>query len=231
MNNLLHEIHEIHFGDSDVFSVNPELENLSLHEQIAEIGQAAVFLKNNLYECIDLFGVKITSELIEDSQNGFNSLIQMTESFNSVPSSAKYQPAAKSTPNTSHNFNTPPTKPATPKNPPNDFNSPPQSTHTSDIWETIKGHSKEIGWTVLAAIALTAGYKIYKNYFSKAARACKGKTGTEKDACMINYQIQAYKLKKQALQKSLSMANRTKDSIKFKNKINSEIKKIDKKIK
>jgi hypothetical protein len=204
MNRLLVEIQNVHNDNTKIFSVNPDLELLTPYEKIAEMGQVAIFLKNNLFECIEVFGVKTTSELIEESQNGFSYLIS-----NNMPEFKKKALQEKP------NINVP--------------NS--EKSHYNTIWDTIKDHSKEIGWTVLAAIALAGAYKIYKNYFSKAARACKGKSGSEKEACMTNYQHQAYKLKQQSLKKSLKLANRSNDATKYKKKINDEIQKINQKLK
>jgi len=214
--NLLENVNLLH--SNDIFSCNPDLEKITIYEQIAEIGQSAVFLKNNIFECIDIFGVSVTSDLIEESQIIFKSLIESVSSEHIIEGSIT--PLVNFGGSQRHS----------PSDQPNNITKLPKISQPTSIWDTISKHSKEIGWTVLAAIALAGAYKIYKNYFSKAAQACKGKSGNEKDACMSNYQVQAYKLKQQALKKSLSLANKTKDSSKFKNKINSEINKINSKI-
>lgn len=46
-----------------------------------------------------------------------------------------------------------------------------------------------------AGLAAYAGVKIYKNYMAKAARACTGKTGAEKQACIAKYKAAAEKAK------------------------------------
>jgi len=88
-----------------------------------------------------------------------------------------------------------------------------------------------IGWSILAAIALAGAYKIYKNYFSKAAKYCKDKTGEEKKACMVNYQNNAYQMKINALKKSLSLSKKANNPKKYTEKIQKEINKLKKKIK
>jgi succinate dehydrogenase/fumarate reductase flavoprotein subunit len=49
----------------------------------------------------------------------------------------------------------------------------------------------EIGAAVaLGAAAITAGVLAYKRFFSKAAKACKDKSGAEKTSCMKSYKAQ-----------------------------------------
>jgi len=52
-----------------------------------------------------------------------------------------------------------------------------------------------------AGLATFAAAKIYKNYMSKAARACAGKTGADKQACIQKYKEAAAKAKAKALKK------------------------------
>jgi hypothetical protein len=45
----------------------------------------------------------------------------------------------------------------------------------------------------LAVGAITAGVLAYKRFFSKAARACAGMSGSQKTACMAKYKVQGKK--------------------------------------
>jgi hypothetical protein len=48
----------------------------------------------------------------------------------------------------------------------------------------VAGHIKPIGAVAGVALAAGASYKAYQKYFSAAAKACAGKSGAEKDACL-----------------------------------------------
>jgi len=56
----------------------------------------------------------------------------------------------------------------------------------------------------VAGAGLLAAYKIYKSFFSKAARACSGKSGDEKKACMAQYRLRALRAQIAALTKAKS---------------------------
>jgi len=69
----------------------------------------------------------------------------------------------------------------------------------SGIRQTLKSTAKDVGrafkvpalviaGTTAASIAL---YQIYKRFLSTAAKACKGKTGKDKEACMLTHHINA----------------------------------------
>lgn len=51
--------------------------------------------------------------------------------------------------------------------------------------------SKKIRGVAILAAILSMAYKVYKEYYSKAAKACEGKKGLEKQECMRNYKIEA----------------------------------------
>jgi len=187
MSSILTEtINEIH-DDSFLGKFGIEQNSMNEIEMISEIGSSMLFLKNNYRECIDIFGAKVTSDLLEEANIEYRN---MTESFSS--GLTKQKPIV-------------------------DFKA---------IWETIKEHGGTIGATALAALVITASYKIYKNYYSKSAKACKGKTGAEKEACMNNYQTNAYKMQKASLKKSMSMANKTDNPQTFRKKIENQINKL-----
>jgi len=170
--------------------LNEDQNQLSEIVLISEIGSSLIFLKSNQRDCIDLFGAKVTSELIEESVLDYKEIMQ--EGFSSN---------------------------APEKSPPIDFKA---------IWETIKDKGDVIGGAALAALVIAGSYKIYKNYFSKAAKSCKGKSGEEKTACMTNYRENAYKLQQDVLKKSLDMSNKSKDPSVFKKKIEIQIRKLKK---
>jgi len=222
---LYESVHYIHRNEKDIFETNPDLEWLNIHEEIAELGQAALFLQNNLFECIDVFGPSVVTYLIEDLKHDFD--ILLSESI--IPKKFhKTDTGTKSIVPTNLHKDYVENKPHPTVN---SHSIVPDVNHPHSILDVIKDHSTEIGWTVLAAIAIAGAYKIYKNYFSKAAQYCKGKTGDEKQACITNYQNKAYQMKIKTLKKSLDLSNKTKNPSKYREKIQSEIKKIQKKIK
>lgn len=73
------------------------------------------------------------------------------------------------------------------------------------------------------ALALAAGYKIYRDYLSKAARACKGKKGDDLVNCRSEFKKKAQRAKVAALQKSMSKCAKTKDPNACKNKLRAKI--------
>lgn len=62
-----------------------------------------------------------------------------------------------------------------------------------------------------AALAVTLAAKVYKNYLSKAARACKGKKGPEKQQCMRKAKMNARKEKITSLTKAQGICSKTKN--------------------
>jgi hypothetical protein len=78
--------------------------------------------------------------------------------------------------------------------------------------------------TAVAAASIYAGYKIYKRFFSAAARACKGK-GSEREKCLKAYRIKALQNAISKMKETSGKCSKTKDPSKCKNKINSQIEK------
>ena len=74
------------------------------------------------------------------------------------------------------------------------------------ITEFTSKHGTKIGVAALVAAASFIAYKAYKNYFSKAAKACAGKSGAEKAACMAKAKQSATRARLTALKKGASMA-------------------------
>jgi len=62
-----------------------------------------------------------------------------------------------------------------------------------------------------AAVVGYGGAKLYKNYLSKAARACAGKTGEEKAKCMAKFRTEAAKVRLEYLKSSLDKCKGTGD--------------------
>lgn len=83
-----------------------------------------------------------------------------------------------------------------------------------------------VGGLMMAGILGYAAHKTYKNFFSKAAKACQGKTGTEKSQCMVNYRKSAIKLQIKDLMASSSACSKSKDPAKCKTKIKQKIDKL-----
>jgi len=75
---------------------------------------------------------------------------------------------------------------------------------------------KAVGGAAAAAMAIYAGAKIYKRFFSQAAKACSGKSGAEKTACMGKYKKQAIMKQASAIQSAASKCAKSKDPAKCK---------------
>ena len=97
---------------------------------------------------------------------------------------------------------------------------------------TVRKAKKVAGvMTLTTAIAgiIYGGYKVYKNYLSKAARACKG--SSNKQECMATFRKQAYRAQIKAVQKGKKICAKTKDPGKCKAKIEMKISQIRGKMK
>jgi len=68
---LLETISELN-DDSFLGQFGIDRKELSEIEKISEVGSTMLFIKNNYRECVDIFGAKITGELVED----INELLQ-----------------------------------------------------------------------------------------------------------------------------------------------------------
>lgn len=79
------------------------------------------------------------------------------------------------------------------------------------------------GAAAIAAAAIYAGYKIYKRFFSQAAKACSGKSGAEKTVCMNNYKKQAIQKQISATQSAAAKCSKSKDPAKCKSAIAKKI--------
>ena len=103
----------------------------------------------------------------------------------------------------------------------------------SEIWGKITGFVKEhqgagkkIGAAALIAAAAFASYKIYQNYFSKAAKACAGKTGAAREACMQKAKAQANKIRANSLRKGLALSAKSSNPSKVRAALTAKINKL-----
>lgn len=104
----------------------------------------------------------------------------------------------------------------------------------------VAGKAKELASTpgakyaaagVIAAAAALASYKVYKRFFSQAAKACSGKSGSEKTACMNTYKVKGLNAAKTALRSSMGKCAKTKNPDQCKASIQKKILAHDAKIK
>lgn len=86
--------------------------------------------------------------------------------------------------------------------------------------------TKKIGAGILAAIAIYAGYKIYKRFLSKAAKSCKDLSGAEKTTCINKFKKQALEGQEKELKKGLSACSKSSNPAKCKVIVNNRISKI-----
>ncbi|MBY9000055.1 MAG: hypothetical protein KGD64_04005 [Candidatus Heimdallarchaeota archaeon] len=86
--------------------------------------------------------------------------------------------------------------------------------------------AKALTALAIVAAASTLAYAAYKRFYSKAAKACKGKGGLEKTNCMNKYKKQAQAAKIKELQSGMSKCAKGKDpstcKLKLQGKINKE---------
>jgi hypothetical protein len=79
--------------------------------------------------------------------------------------------------------------------------------------------------TALAGVAAYGATKIYKRFFSQAAKACAGKSGAQKTACMQQYKVKASQAKVQSLMRSKATCKKAKNPQKCMAAIDAEIQK------
>jgi len=95
--------------------------------------------------------------------------------------------------------------------------------------EIAKGAAKGLGAAAVAAAAIYGGYKVYKNFLSKAARACKG--SENKQACMQQHKNKALQAQISAVRSGASKCSTAKDPAKCKAAITAKLQKLQGKIK
>jgi len=81
----------------------------------------------------------------------------------------------------------------------------------SKVAGAAKGKGKYAAGAAGAAVVGYGGAKLYKNYLSKAARACAGKTGEDKAKCMAKFRTEAAKVRLEYLKSSMEKCKGTGD--------------------
>lgn len=79
------------------------------------------------------------------------------------------------------------------------------------------------GGAAAAALAIYAGYKIYKRFFGAAAKACAGQSGAAKTACMNKYKKAAIMKQASAIQSASGTCAKSKDPAKCKAAVASKV--------
>jgi len=92
------------------------------------------------------------------------------------------------------------------------------------------GFQDGMGYTALVAAATAISYGVYKDYLSKAAKACKGKSGLEKQECMVKYKKKALQKRIEVLKKGLIDCKKTNKPDKCKKKVQDQINREKKKL-
>jgi len=82
----------------------------------------------------------------------------------------------------------------------------------------------------VAAAIITAGVLAYKRFFSKAAKACKGKSGGERKTCLQTFKNNAVIAQMSVLKSGLGKCAKTKNPTKCKLKVQNKIKRLQSKI-
>ncbi len=82
--------------------------------------------------------------------------------------------------------------------------------------------------TILVAAIIGASIVLYKQYMTKAARACKGKV--DKSRCMVQYKMKAYAEQIKKLKTDSGLCKKDKNPTKCSNKIKGKINSINQKI-
>jgi len=88
-----------------------------------------------------------------------------------------------------------------------------------------------VGASAIAALIIFASIKAYKRFLSKAAKACKGKSGDEKTLCMKNYKKRALSQQIIDLKKGKRVCSKTKNPKKCILGIDKKAKKLQTKFK
>jgi len=83
---------------------------------------------------------------------------------------------------------------------------------------------------VVVAAIIAGSYMVYKRFFSKAAKACKGKSGGERKTCLQTFKNNAVKAQMSALNSGMGKCAKTKNPTKCKLKVQNKIKRLQSKI-
>ncbi len=92
---------------------------------------------------------------------------------------------------------------------------------------------QEVDPTLLAISATSAAFgitnmafRLYKDYFSKAARKCKDLPAREKSVCMVKAKLDAKKQQLNEIKKKSAECSKTKNPTKCRGKLSEKVKKI-----
>jgi len=104
------------------------------------------------------------------------------------------------------------------------------STFTKFVNDHTGGHAKAVGVTALVGVAAFLAYKAYQRYFSKAAKACAGKSGAERTACIAEAKKAAVKQQMNMLKRSMAGCKAAANPAKCRSEINAKISKLQAKL-
>lgn len=107
--------------------------------------------------------------------------------------------------------------------------------------KTLVGKAKEfagkhptavvsVSMALVVAAAIAASIKLYKQFISKAEKACKDKKGQEKADCMKNYKIKGKEKQIKNLKKAMTFCKETKKPDSCKKRLEKKIDEITKQI-
>jgi len=94
----------------------------------------------------------------------------------------------------------------------------------------VGGGAVVLGGLAAAAILTYAAVKTYKRFLSQAAKACKGKSGADKTACMKAYRIKGLQAQITDLNKALAGCAKTKDPGKCSKAVGNKLTSLKKKL-
>jgi len=93
----------------------------------------------------------------------------------------------------------------------------------------VGGGAVAMSALAVAALLTYAGVKAYKRFLSQAAKACKGKSGAEKTACMKAYKAKGIKAQIATIKSGMSKCAKTKNPEKCKKALATKIAGLQKK--
>jgi len=104
------------------------------------------------------------------------------------------------------------------------------SSGTNAVNSFVQSHQTEIAGVLLAMLAIYVSAKIYKRFYSKAAKSCSTYKGGKKTICMKKFQLAGYKAQLMDLKQASTKCGFTKNPEKCVKTIKSKMDKINKKI-
>ncbi len=94
----------------------------------------------------------------------------------------------------------------------------------------VKAHPGVIAGVLLAVLAIYVSSKLYKRFYSKAAKSCSSYKGQKKTVCMKKFQLTGYKVQLTDLKNAATKCGFTKNPEKCAKIIRNKMDKINKKI-